>query len=110
MDRRDRVAAFDLFQRDLRRRVHLFGGELGLTQDQGQRHRKTTRVRRCDQLFGVTAALSFKSCGKSIRIVLESAALCRNGAFAVLESAPPDRRAASNDFHFIYSSLKQTSA
>src|ERR1700738_2061418 len=84
-----------LFQRDVSLGLHLFGGELGFAEDQGQRHGKTGGMRGADQFLRVGARLALEAAGEAVRIILERAALGRNRALAVPDTALPFGRSGS---------------
>src|SRR4051794_201722 len=89
MHRRDGKTVALLLERDIRLGFHVLGGELGFAEDQRQRHGETGGMGRANQLFRVRAGLAFEATGEAIRIVLERAALGRDRALAVLDSALP---------------------
>ena len=99
MDRRDGETALYFFQRDLGGRFQFFGGELCLAQDQRQRHGEAAGVRRADQLLRVRARHPLKPAGEAVGMRLQGAALGRDRAFAVLESAAPNGGPVSSDLH-----------
>src|SRR6266699_6197578 len=74
------------------RGLHALGGQLGLAENERQSHREAAGMRRADELFGLDAGLALEAAAEAVGIVLERAALGRDGAFAVLDSAPPDGR------------------
>src|ERR1700682_4657257 len=78
-----------LFKRDVGFGLHLLGGELGFTEDQRQRHGETGGMRRPDQLFRVRARLALETAGEAVGIILQRAALGRDRALAVLDTALP---------------------
>src|SRR6202043_3210077 len=78
-----------LLERDFGFGLHLLCYELGLSKDQRQRHRKTGGVGRAYQLFRVRARLALEAAGEAVRVILQRAALGRNGALAVLDAALP---------------------
>ena len=91
MDGGDGEAAFDLFEGDFGRGVHLLGDEFGLAQDEGERHREAARVGGGDELFGVGAALALEAAGEAVGVRLQGAALGRD---APLPSFRPPFQAA----------------
>src|SRR4030095_659706 len=86
-------------ERDLGRGVHLLGGELGLAQDQRQRHGEAAGMGRAQQLLGIGALLALEAGGKAIGVGAERAALRRDRALAVPEAARPGGRCAAIDLH-----------
>jgi hypothetical protein len=50
----------------------------------------SVRYGRTDELFGIGAGLALEAAAEAIGIVLECAALCGDGAFAILDSALSD--------------------
>src|SRR5438445_8310218 len=94
-----------LFERDFGRGLHALGGELSLAENQRQSHREASGVCRTDQFFGIGAGLALEPAAKAIGIFLERAALGRDGAFAVLDSAVPDGRSMSLHVRFSLSWL-----
>ena len=54
-------------------------------------------MRSADELFRIGSGLAFEAAAEAIRIIFERAALGRNSAFAVLDSALPD--GCSMGFH-----------
>src|SRR5262249_21260606 len=99
MYRGDRVAALNLLERNLCRRVHLLRNELRFTENQRQCHRETAGVRYRDQFFRIAAFFAFEAAGETVRIGLESATLGGQAAHPVLESTFPAGRALSLDLH-----------
>ena len=89
MHRGDGKTVALLFQRDVGLGLHVLGGELGLAQDQRQRHGETGGVRRADQLFRVGAGLALEAAGEAVGIIIQRAALGRDRALAVLDAALP---------------------
>src|SRR5215813_2729897 len=75
MDGGDGKAVDHLFERDLGRGVHVLGGELGLAENQRQRHREVSGVSRADELLGIGAGLALEAAAEAIGIFLERAAL-----------------------------------
>src|SRR5438132_13316267 len=92
MDGGDGKAVGPFIEADFGRRLHTLGSELGLAEYERQRHRKASGMGRADELFGIGAGLALEAAAEAIGIVLERAALGRDGAFAVLDSALPDGR------------------
>ncbi len=84
-------------ERDFGRGLHALGGELGLAENERQSHREAASVRGADELFRIGSGLAFEAAAEAIRIIFERAALGRNSAFAVLDSALPD--GCSMGFH-----------
>src|SRR5882762_631169 len=85
------------FERDFGRSFHVLSSELGLAENERQSHREAASVRGADELFRIGSGLAFEATAEAIRIIFERAALGRNSAFAVLDSALPD--GCSMGFH-----------
>src|SRR5262245_23910081 len=83
--------------------LHALSSELGLAEDERQRHREASGMRRADQLLGTGTRLTLEAAAQAVGIVPERAALGRDCAFAVLESALPHGR--SMGFHLKHSPL-----
>src|SRR5438046_5796947 len=103
MDGRDGKAIGHFFERDFGRGFHVLSSELGLAQNERQSHREAARMRGADEFFRIGTGLALEAATEAIRIVLERTALGRDGAFAVLDAALPDRR--SMGFHLRFSLL-----
>src|SRR5690349_7647823 len=83
--------------------LHALRRELGLAENKRQRHREASGVCGPDELFGIGAGLALEAAAEAIGIFLERAALGRDRASTVLESALPDGR--SMGFHLKHSLL-----
>src|SRR5262249_46508791 len=86
----DGVAVGHLIERDFGRGRHVLGGELGLAENERQRHGEASGVCRPDEFLGIGAGFALEAAAETIGIVLERAALGRDRAFAVLDAALPD--------------------
>src|SRR6185312_10111990 len=93
----DGKTAIDFVEGDFRLRIHLLGDEFCFAQNQRQSHSKTARVGSSNQLLRIGAGLSLKSAAKTVWIILQSAALSRDGTLPVLDPSAPNRR--SESFH-----------
>ena len=89
MNRGDRKTIALLLQRDVGPGFHVFGGELGFSQNQRQRHGEAGGVRGADQFFRIGAGLAFEAAREAIGVIVERAALGRDCALAVLDAALP---------------------
>src|SRR5438309_2022574 len=78
-----------LFERDVGAGLHLLGSELGLAEDQRQRHGEAGGMRRANEFLRVRTRLALKAAGEAIWIVFERAAFGRDRALAVLDAALP---------------------
>src|SRR5690606_28638311 len=70
-----------------------------LLEYQRQRHRETARVRGGDELLGIRTGSALETRREAVRLILQDAALERNRASSVLQSAAPRGRTAALDLH-----------
>src|SRR5580693_7645559 len=97
MARRDRPSRIQLLHRERDVGVDALWSQLRLTQLRRQRHRKTRRMRRRNQLLGISPRSIPKSRSKRIGRIVQHPARRRNSPFSIFESALPNR--ASLAFH-----------
>src|SRR5690606_2750194 len=91
LDGSDREAFAGFRQRDRGVGAHTGRFVARLLEHQRQRHREAAGVRRGDQLLGIRAGSAFETRRETVRLILEHAALDRDRASAVLQSAAPGR-------------------
>jgi hypothetical protein len=75
VDGSDGKAVCHFFERNFGRGLHALGGELGLAENERERHGEASGVRCADQLFGTGAGLALEAAAEAVRIILERAAL-----------------------------------
>jgi len=82
----DGKAVGHLFERDLGRGLQALGGELGLGENERQSHSEASGMAAPMSSSGLVP-LALEAAAEAIGIVLECAAFCGDGAFAILDSA-----------------------
>src|SRR5260370_14798958 len=89
---RDGEAIPDFFERYGCGRLKPAGRHSRSAQLGGKRHRKSTGVRGCEELLGICAHTVFKARAVGVLRLLQDAAVCRNRALPIFQSALPNRR------------------
>jgi hypothetical protein len=88
---RDGKAIPDLFERNRRRRLKLAGRHTRAAQLGGKSHRKSTSVGGSQQLFGIGSNAVFKARAVGVLRLLQDAAVRRNRALPIFQTALPNR-------------------
>jgi hypothetical protein len=88
---RDGETIPDLFERNRCRRLKLAGRHARAAQLGGKSHRKSTSVRRSEQLLGIGPNAVFKARAVGVLRLLQDAAVRRNRALPIFQTALPNR-------------------